>query len=146
MWPILVLLPASHFLLSSSCSQLYAILRYDTMANPVAAAYDAYIQAIQTRPEAMLALQANSKHSKVFLPSFWSQDRFSMLRKSSPSPGSPTIHTLATLKGQCHEIFRFWFFSSISFPPAIEYPIRTVSNFFENSRRYSQLKVVHRCR
>jgi hypothetical protein len=50
------------------------------------------------------------------------------------------------LKGQCHEIFRFWFFSSISFPPAPEYPIRTVSNFFENSRRYSQLKVDHRCR
>ncbi len=50
------------------------------------------------------------------------------------------------LKGQCHEIFRFWFFSSISFPPAPEYPIRTVSIFFENSRRYSQLKVDHRCR
>ncbi len=50
------------------------------------------------------------------------------------------------LKGQCHEIFRFWFFSSISFPPAPEYPIRTVSNFFEISRRYSQLKVDHRCR
>ncbi len=42
---------------------------------------------------------------------------------------------LASLKGQCHEIFRFWFFSSISFPPAPEYPIRTVSNFFENSRK-----------
>ncbi len=43
------------------------------------------------------------------------------------------------LTGQCHEIFHFWFFSSISFPPAPEYPIRTVSKFFENSRRYSQL-------
>ncbi len=50
------------------------------------------------------------------------------------------------LKGQCHEIFRFWFFSSISFHPAPEYPIRTVSNFFENSRRYSRLKVDHQCR
>ena len=49
-------------------------------------------------------------------------------------------------KGQCHEIFRFLFFSSISFPPAPEYPNRTVSKFFENSRRYSQLKVDHRCR
>ncbi len=39
------------------------------------------------------------------------------------------------LKGQCHEIFCFWFFSSISFPPAPKYAIRTVSNFFENSRR-----------
>ncbi len=28
------------------------------------------------------------------------------------------------LKGQCHEIFGFWYFSSISFPPAPEYPIR----------------------
>ncbi len=36
--------------------------------------------------------------------------------------------------------------SPISFPPAPEYPIRTVSNFFENSQRYSQLKVDHRCR
>ncbi len=48
------------------------------------------------------------------------------------------------LKGQCHEIFCFWFFSWISFPPAPEYPIRTVLNFFENSRRYSQVKVCHR--
>ncbi len=53
---------------------------------------------------------------------------------------------LSTLKGQCHKIFCFWFFSSISFPPAPEYPIRTVSKFFENSRRYSQLEVDHRCR
>ncbi len=52
--------------------------------------------------------------------------------------------TTVPLKGQCHEIFCFWFFSWISFPPAPEYPIRTVSNFFENSRRYSQLKVHHR--
>ncbi len=45
------------------------------------------------------------------------------------------------LKGHCHEIFCFWFFSWISFPPAPEYSIKTVSNFFENSRRYSRLKV-----
>ncbi len=48
------------------------------------------------------------------------------------------------LKGQCHEIFCFWFFWWISFPPAPEYSIRTVSIFFENSRRYSQVKVHHR--
>ncbi len=28
-----------------------------------------------------------------------------------------------TLKGQCHKIFCFWFFSWISFPPAPEYSI-----------------------
>ncbi len=50
------------------------------------------------------------------------------------------------LKGHCHEIFCFWFFFMNQFPPAPEYSIRTVSNFFENSRRYSQLKVDHRCR
>ncbi len=50
-------------------------------------------------------------------------------------------YTGCSLKGQCHEIFCFWFFSWISFPPAPEYSIKTVSNFFENSRRYSQLKV-----
>ncbi len=42
-------------------------------------------------------------------------------------------------------MFCFWFFSWISFPPAPEYFIKTVSNFFENSRRYSQLKLCHRC-
>ncbi len=50
------------------------------------------------------------------------------------------------LNGQCHEIFDFWFFSWISFPQAPEYITRAVSNFFENSRRYSQLKVHHWCR
>ncbi len=48
------------------------------------------------------------------------------------------------LKEQRHEIFCKWFFSWISFPPAPEYPIRTVTNFFENSQRYSQVKVHHR--
>ena len=63
----------------------------------------------------------------------------------SCGPGSPTlVHRRIRLKRQCHEIFCFWFFSSISFPPAPEYPIRTVSNFFENSQRYSQVKVHHR--
>ncbi len=46
-----------------------------------------------------------------------------------------------TIKGQCHEIFCFWFFSWISFPPAPEYSIKTVLNFYENSRIYLQLKV-----
>ncbi len=46
------------------------------------------------------------------------------------------------LKGQ---IFCFWFVSWISLPPAPEYSIKTVSNFFEkNSQRYSQLKVCRR--
>ncbi len=36
-------------------------------------------------------------------------------------------------------------FSWISFPPAPEYPIRTVWNFVKNSRRYSQVKSHHRC-
>ncbi len=49
------------------------------------------------------------------------------------------------LKGQCHEIFDFWFFSWISFPQACEYTVTAISNFFENSRRYSRLKVRHRC-
>jgi hypothetical protein len=33
------------------------------------------------------------------------------------------------LKGQCHEIFDFWFFSSISFPQAYEYTSTAISNF-----------------
>ncbi len=38
------------------------------------------------------------------------------------------------------------FFSGICFPQAPEYTIRAVSNFFDNLRRYSQLKVHHWCR
>ncbi len=49
------------------------------------------------------------------------------------------------LKGQCHEIFDFCFFSWISFPQASEYTTTAISNFFENSQRYSRLKVHHRC-
>ncbi len=52
---------------------------------------------------------------------------------------------MVPLKEQCHEIFPFWFFSWISFPQSPDYTMRAVSNFFENSRRYSQLKVCHRC-
>ncbi len=55
---------------------------------------------------------------------------------------SPTF-SYPLLKGLCHKIFCFWFFSWISFPQAPEYTIRAVSNFLENSRRYSQLKVDH---
>ncbi len=58
---------------------------------------------------------------------------------------STLIWRLTFLKGQCHEIFDFWFFSSISFPQAYEYTSTAISNFFENSRRYSRLKVHHLC-
>jgi hypothetical protein len=64
------------------------------------------------------------------------------LQRRSPDAVMITVNVL---KGQCHEMFCFWFFSLISFPPAPEYSIKTGSNFFENSRRYSQLKVCHRC-
>ncbi len=50
------------------------------------------------------------------------------------------------LKRQCHEIFDCSFSTWISFPEAPDYTIRAVSYFFENSRRYSELKVHHRCR
>jgi hypothetical protein len=35
-------------------------------------------------------------------------------------------------------MFCFWFFSWVSFPPAPEFPIRTILIFFENSRVASQ--------
>jgi hypothetical protein len=49
------------------------------------------------------------------------------------------------IKGTVPQNFRLQVFSRISFLQALEYPIRAVLNFFENSRRYSQLKVHHRC-
>ncbi len=39
--------------------------------------------------------------------------------------------------------FLLQIFSWISFPPAPDYSIKTVSNFFENSWRYSQVKMHH---
>ncbi len=45
------------------------------------------------------------------------------------------------LKGQCHEIFCFRLFAWITFHQAPENDIRVISNFVENSRRYSQVKV-----
>ncbi len=54
-----------------------------------------------------------------------------------------TISCCRHLKGTVSRDFCFWFFTWISFPPAPEYSIKTISNFFENSRRYSQFKVHH---
>ncbi len=71
-----------------------------------------------------------SKSRRFWLEPAMSHDLFQPIKKG--------------LKGQCHEIFCFWFFSWISFPQAPEYSIRAFSIFFENSRRYSQLKVDHR--
>ncbi len=44
------------------------------------------------------------------------------------------------LKGQCHEIFCYKIFFMNHLPPST----RVISNFFENSRRYSQVKVHRR--
>jgi hypothetical protein len=53
--------------------------------------------------------------------------------------------SVSLLKGTVSRDFLLLVFSWSSFPQAPEYTIRAVSNFFENSRRYSQLKVDHRC-
>jgi hypothetical protein len=42
------------------------------------------------------------------------------------SPADPKF-----LMGQCCEIFCFWFFHESVSPPAPEYSIRTISNFFQ---------------
>jgi hypothetical protein len=47
-------------------------------------------------------------------------------------------------KGTVSQDFLLLVFLMISFPPTTKYCIRTVSNFFVNSRRYSQVKVHHR--
>ncbi len=50
-----------------------------------------------------------------------------------------------TFKGRVSRDFQLLVFFTNQFPQAPEYTLRVVSNFFENSRRYSQLKVCHRC-
>ncbi len=49
------------------------------------------------------------------------------------------------LKGTVSRDFLLLVLFMNQFPPAPEYSTKTVSNFFENLRRYSQLKVCHRC-
>ncbi len=61
------------------------------------------------------------------------------------SHGYKSMHSKSmNLKGQCHGIFCFRFFSWIIFPQAPENNIRVVSNFFKDWRRHSQVKVHHR--
>ncbi len=48
------------------------------------------------------------------------------------------------LKGTVSREFCFRFFSWITFPQVPKNDIKVISNFFENSRRYSQVKVHHR--
>ncbi len=62
-------------------------------------------------------------------------------RFSNASP-----HLISHRKGTVSRDFLLLVFFINQFPPASEHPIWTVSNFFENSWRYSQLKVDHRCR
>ncbi len=50
-------------------------------------------------------------------------------------------NSLCTLEGQSHEIFASGFF--YPFSQASQYNVRVISIFFENSRRYSQVKVSH---
>ncbi len=60
-------------------------------------------------------------------------------------PEAENLVVRLPLKGQCHEIFCFRLFSWITFPQAPDNNFTIISNFFENSRRYSQVKVHHRC-
>ncbi len=68
----------------------------------------------------------------------WGAEVFRKIGPCPPSCESP-------LKGQCHEICCFGFFSWITLPQAPENNIRVISNFFEISRRYLQVMANHRC-
>ncbi len=57
---------------------------------------------------------------------------------------STTALRSVLLKGTMPRVFDFRIFLRISFPQAPEYTIRAVSYLFENSQRYSQLKLHHR--
>jgi hypothetical protein len=49
---------------------------------------------------------------------------------------------VSTLKGVWHEIFSFLFLSQISFPHGPKYPVEAISNFYENSRIYSNVRLI----
>jgi hypothetical protein len=62
------------------------------------------------------------------------------------TPERPARLNFILLKGTVPRDFRLQGWLWISFSQAPEYTIRTVSNYLENSRRYSQIKVHHQCR
>jgi hypothetical protein len=55
------------------------------------------------------------------------------------------ISTCVDIKGTVSRDFLLQVFFMNHFPQAPENNVRVISNFFENSRRYSQAKVPHRC-
>jgi hypothetical protein len=59
------------------------------------------------------------------------------------TPVHSCVRLCFALKGQCHKIFCFRFFSWIIFPQAFEIIIRIISNVYKNFRRYLQVKVHH---
>ncbi len=64
--------------------------------------------------------------------------------ESNSAPRCSTPQWIPNRKGTLSRDFLLLVFFMNQFPPAQDYPIRTVSNFFQNSRRYSQVKVHHR--
>jgi hypothetical protein len=62
-------------------------------------------------------------------------------RKKPDKMNVKKLNFQESLKGQCHEIFVSCFFSWIIFSKAPENNMRVISNFFENSWKYSKVKV-----
>ncbi len=83
--------------------------------------------------------------TKKFIINGQWRNRFSLVKAPMNAPGVCKLRNncltvinqcAIVLKGQCHEIFCFWFFSWISFPQASDYTIRAVSNFF---RKFAEI-------
>ncbi len=64
-----------------------------------------------------------------------------MPRNTKKSKKQIEIYSHTKVKGTMPQDFRLLVLFMIQFPQAPEYPIRAVSNLFENLRRYLQLKV-----
>ncbi len=105
------------------------------------------VEGVGEEPNHPTARKPGSSLNRSILSGFdWNVTNRPFRKKTSSLSSLLWYESLAfPLKGQCHEIFDFWFFSWISFPQACEYTITAISIFFENSRRYSRLKVHHRC-
>ncbi len=75
----------------------------------------------------------------------WLKGNHASPSDSAPRPLCLSCNYFSNLKGQCHEIFDFRF-SWISFTKHLSITLGIFQFFFENSWKYSQLKVHHRCR
>jgi hypothetical protein len=102
-----------------------------------------------SRMQTLHALAASCVQSRQFFASTLREQLFELKNEEAIKKSENLRDTCAckglSIKGTVSQDFLLLVFFASGFPQASDYTMRAVSNFFENLRRYSQLKVCHRC-